>query len=185
MTEDAYTRIALRLRDVSTADREWLLSQLDADDCRRVSASLQQHRARNAAGTAPGARGRREISTPPGGGAEEPAARLAAAGMSEIRELLAGQPDWAIALLLSAGPWPWTQELLVELIPERIRALRSLAAELAARVKPKFRDAVVRAMALKLKSADTPTPLTQAFDVALERAVNEMSAGGIWKMDPR
>ena len=184
MTEDAYTRIALRLRDVSTADREWLLSRLDADDCRRVSASLQQHRARTAAGSALEARGRREISSPPGGG-EEPAARLAAAGVSEIRELLAGQPDWAIALLLSAGPWPWTQEFLVELIPERIRALRSLAAELAERVKPKFRDALVRAMALKLKSADIQTPLAQAFDVALERAVNEMSAGGIWKMDPR
>ena len=185
MSEDAYTRIALRLRDVSTADREWLLSRLDADDCRRVSASLQQHRARTAAGSALEARGRREISSPPGGGAEEPAARLAAAGVGEIRELLAGQPDWAIALLLSAGPWPWTPELLVELIPERIRALRSLAAELATRVKPKFRDAVVRAMALKLKSTDAQTPLTQAFDVALERAVNEMSAGGIWKMDPR
>src|SRR5579864_5708518 len=47
--EDAYTRIALRLREISAEDREWLLSHLGADDCQRVSAALQEYRARNVA----------------------------------------------------------------------------------------------------------------------------------------
>jgi hypothetical protein len=177
--EDTYTRIALRLRDIGAEDREWLLSHLGADDCQRVSAALQEHRARNvvrpeAAPTAPKTQ---QVEN------ALPTARLAAASAADVRKLLAGQPDWAIALVLSAGPWPWAQELLGQLSPERIRALRALATELSQRVKPQLRDAVIRVIALKLAPAPIETPVTQAFDAALQRAVHELSAVDSFKLD--
>jgi hypothetical protein len=192
--EDTYTRIALRLRDIGAEDREWLLSHLGAEDCKRVSAALQEYRAHNAARAEGAAQGLREGSkthaeTAPskaqaGSAASKshvesappPADRLAAASAADVRKLLAGQPDWAIALVLSAGPWPWSQELLGQVSPERIRALRALATELSDRVKPQFRDALIRAVVGKLAPAEIQTPVTQAFDAALQRAVHERSA---------
>jgi hypothetical protein len=177
--EDTYTRIALRLRDIGAEDREWLLSHLGADDCQRVSAALQEHRARNVVRpeAAPTAAKTQAENAP------LPTARLAAASAADVRKLLAGQPDWAIALVLSAGPWPWAQELLGQLSPERIRALRALATELSQRVKPQLRDAVIRVIALKLAPAAIETPVTQAFDAALQRAVHELSAVDSFKLD--
>jgi hypothetical protein len=192
--EDTYTRIALRLRDVGAEDREWLLSQLGAEDCKRVSAALQEYRAHNAARAEAATQGLREGSkthaeSAPSkaqagsaaskshvGSAPPPADRLAAASVADVRKLLAGQPDWAIALVLSAGPWPWSLELLGQVSPERIRALRALATELSDRVKPQFRDALIRAVVGKLAPAEIQTPVTQAFDAALQRAVHERSA---------
>jgi hypothetical protein len=181
--QDTYTRIALRLRDIGAEDREWLLSQLGADDCQRVSAALQEYRARNVARPEAAANVSREAPKAQVENATPPAARLAAASAADVRKLLAGQPDWAIALVLSAGPWPWAQELLGQLSPERIRALRALATELSNRVKPQLRDALIRVIALKLAPAEMQTPVTQAFDAALDRAVHELSALDNWKLD--
>ena len=186
MRDDAYTRIALRLRDIGSEDRAWLLSHLGADDCQRVSAALQEYRARNAGGT--GAAVAPVSQGPPSAKAEsaspvQPAARLAAASVADVRKLFAGQPDWAIALVLSAGPWPWAQELLSQLSPERIRALRALASEMSDRVKPQLRDAVIRVIAQKLVPPETHSPATQAFDAALQRAVHELSATDSMKLD--
>ena len=185
MREDTYTRIALRLRDIGAADREWLLSHLGAEDCKRVSAALQEYRAHNASRPKAAAQGLHEApktqagGTPPQapvGSAPSPGDRLATATAADVRRLLAGQPDWAIALVLSAGPWPWSQELLGQVSPERIRALRALATELSDRVRPQFRDALIRAFAGKLAPAEIQTPVTLAFDAALQRAVHERSA---------
>jgi hypothetical protein len=169
MRDDAYTRVALRLRDIGSEDRAWLLSHLGADDCQRVSAALKEYRAHNAVAPVPQEPPRVESVN-----ASLPAARLAAATTTDVRKLLAGQPDWAIALVLSAGPWPWAQELLGQLSPERIRALRALASELSQRVRPQLRDAVIRVIAEKLVPPETDTPVTQAFDAALQRAVFEL-----------
>ena len=204
MRDDTYTRIALRLRDIGAEDREWLLSHLGAEDCQRVSAALQEYRAHNAARAEGAAQGLHEGSKTqaesapsksqagsatskshvggapplktPVGSPPPPADRLAAASAADVRKMLAGQPDWAIALVLSAGPWPWSQELLGQVSPERIRALRALATQLSDRVKPQFRDALIRAVAGKLAPAEIQTPVTQAFDAALQRAVHERSA---------
>jgi hypothetical protein len=181
--EDTYTRIALRLREIGAEDREWLLSHLGADDCRRVSAALQEYRARNVARPEAATHVSREAPKTQVESAPPPTARLAAASAADVRKLLAGQPDWAIALVLSAGPWPWAQELLGQLSPERIRALRALATELSHRVKPQLRDAVIRVIALKLAPAEMETPVTQAFDAALQRAVHELSAIDSFKLD--
>jgi hypothetical protein len=185
--DDAYTRIALRLREIGTEDREWLLGHLGDDDCQRVSAALQEYRARNIPQTGPQT-GTRTVAPPEAPraqveGSMHPTARLAAASASEAKKLLAGQPDWAIALVLSAGPWTWAQELLGQWSPERIRALRALAGELGHRVKPQLRDAVIRIIALKLAPIEQETPVTQAFDVALQRAAHELSAIDSLKLD--
>ena len=179
MKEDAYTRIALRLREIGTEDREWLLGHLGEDDCQRVSAALQDYRARTAArpAVAPIA------PKPQVENSSLPAARLAAASAADVRSLLAGQPDWAIALVLAASPWPWAQELLGQWSPERIRALRALATELSQRVKPHLRDAVIRTVAAKLARSEPETPITQAFDAALQRAAHELSAVDTFRLD--
>jgi hypothetical protein len=176
MREDSYTRIALRLRDIGAEDREWLLSQLGADDCQRVSAALREYRAHNVPRAEPGIQGLHETPKTQVESESSPAARFAAASAADVRKLLAGQPDWAIALVLTAGPWPWAQELLGQLSPERIRALRALATELSGRVMPQFRDALIRVIAQKLAPPEIQTPVTQAFDAALQRAVHEWSA---------
>jgi hypothetical protein len=178
--EDAYTRIALRLRDIGAEDRAWLLSHLGAEDCQRVSAALQEYRARNAPEPVSQEPPRAKIESANG---TQPANRLAAASVADVKKLLAGQPDWAIALVLSAGPWPWAQELLGQLSPQRIRALRALASELSDRIKPQLRDSVIRVIAQKLVPLEPDTPVTQAFDVALQRAVHELSTMESMKLD--
>ena len=133
MSQNAYTRIALRLRDLSPGDREWLLAQLAPQDCKRVSEALREHRGQALSDKSLN-RPRMEGALSSGAGAQDtPEARLTAAPAARVKAVLAEQPDWAIALLLSADSWPWAEEFLDELVPERIRALRALASELAPR----------------------------------------------------
>jgi hypothetical protein len=168
MSQDAYTRIAVRLRDLSPRDREWFLGQLAPDDCKRISAALREHRSQ----------------------------ALSGASVEGVRQILAGQPDFVIALVLSVDQWPWTQDFLGALSPERIRALRTLAAELSSRVKPKMLEALVRSIAAKLNPPEAMrSQATLPFDAALEQATRELSvtvdlpgdrelsAGGEWRLD--
>ncbi len=201
-TLDAYTRIALRLRDLSAADREWLLGKLAVEDCRRVSAALRRVRARGlVAGPESGSPANSEVQraghVAPGGSnshrgsdpampVDDEAARLMRASLPEVQAVFAGQPDWAVAVVLAARPWPWMPSYLAALDPNRIRALRSLTAELSARVKPSTREHVLRAIASKL----TPDPavalepaIVGPFDAALERATLELSANRDWRME--
>lgn len=193
MSEDAYMRIALRLRDLSDADREWLLAHLDADDCRRVSAALRQYRAQSAAGgsrthgagsesstsraAGPGA------SAPEAAAATDPVSRLTSVTAADAKKLLWDEPDWAIALVLGASPWPWSETYLDELGPDRIRALRALARELSTGVKPKVRDSVLRAIALKLQPEEPSSAVTEAFDAALKRAEQDLTALQGWRAE--
>jgi hypothetical protein len=176
MTQDAYTRIALRLRELSPADREWLLGQLAPEDCSRVSEALRQHRAQ-VISSEPADHARVEE------GSDIPVSRLRSAPAARVKALLAEEPDWAIALVLSAESWPWTQEFLDELVPERIRALRAMAGELSPRVKPKFAQALVRFIAAKLQPTALQSPVTVAFDAALERALNDLPVVKHWPSD--
>ena len=168
MSQDAYTRIAVRLRDLSPRDREWFLGQLAPDDCKRISVALRQHRSQ----------------------------ALPGASVEDVRQILAGQPEFVIALVLSEERWPWTKDFLAALGPERIRALRTLAADLSSRVKPKMREALVRSIAAKMKPPETMrSQATLPFDAALEQATRELSvtvdlpvdrglsAGGEWRLD--
>jgi hypothetical protein len=186
MTQSAYTRIALRLRDLSPADREWLLGQLAPEDCRRVSEALRQHRTQTLSGASPDRaplEQRPPSRAPVEGDGDLSASRLMTAPVVRMKALLGEQPDWAIALVLSAESWPWTQEFLDDLVPERIRALRAVANELVPRVKPKFRQAVVGAVAAKIQPATIESPVTLAFDAALERALTELPVVKHWSSD--
>ena len=183
MSQNAYTRIALRLRDLSPGDREWLLAQLAPQDCKRVSEALREHRAQ-ALSDKLFNRPRMEGTLPSGAGVQDtPEARLTAAPAARVKALLAEQPDWAIALLLSADSWPWAEEFLDELVPERLRALRALASELAPRVKPKLRQAVVHTIASRIQPPATALPATRAFDAALERALDDLPVFKHWSSD--
>jgi hypothetical protein len=175
MSQNAYTRIALRLRNLSPDDREWLLAQLAPEDCRRVSEALREHRAQ--------ASSARSINPPRVEEGFSPVARLTAAPAARVQALLAEQPDWAIALLLSTDSWPWAEEFLDELVPERLSALRALASELAPRVKPKVRQAVVHTIASRIQPPATVLPATRAFDAALERALDDLPVFKHWSSE--
>jgi hypothetical protein len=184
MSEDAYTRIALRLRDVVPDDREWLLGQLGEDECRRVSAALREHR-RLGVAPATGPIKSPVVGSPrelPAAGVD-PTSRLAAATSSDIGKLLEGQPDWVFALLLLDGDWPWAAEFLDTLPAERIRRLRALAGELSLCVKPRVRESVVSMLSAKLETRPVVTPVARAFDAALERATAAMTVREDWKLD--
>lgn len=175
MSQNAYTRIALRLRDLSPGDREWLLARLTPQDCRRVSEALREHRAEDLS--------TKSLSRPRVEEGLSPEAWLTAAPAARAKAVLAEQPDWAIALLLSADSWPWAEEFLDELVPERLRALRALASELAPRVKPQFRQALVHAIASRIQPPVTALPATRAFDAALERALDDLPVFKHWSTD--
>jgi hypothetical protein len=191
---NAFARIAARLRELNPIDRDWLLGRLAAEDCRRVSNALREHRAREQAGTSPpeetadaAATGLVQGRSAQGHAgqemADESSQQLARANAAEVRRALAEQPDWAIALLLSRRKWPWTQEILRDLTPERLRALRALAGELA-QTKPKVCDAIVRAVGVGM----APTELSRAtaathavFDAALANAMEELPVIEHWQ----
>lgn len=170
MSENAFVRIASRLRGLCEADRDWLLGQLTPDDGRRLVEALRAHRQEASApktsksNVAPEGQASNEGNTP--------WTRLARAGAMEMREVLADAPDWAIAMLV-AQPWPWSHALLSDFAPERIRALRALAAELEG-VKPRVREAILSEITAKLERAAPKPSATEAFDAALERAVEEL-----------
>lgn len=170
MSENAFVRIASRLSNLCAADRDWLLGQLTPDDGRRLVEALRAHRQGASARNEP----KREVAPESQAPNErnEPWSRIARAGAMEMRQVLADQPDWAIAML-AAQPWPWSQALLSDFAPERIRALRALAAELEG-VKPRVREAILSEIAAKLEQAAPKPSATEAFDAALERAVEEL-----------
>jgi len=189
MSDDAYTRIALRLREVGPTDREWLLSQLGEDDCRRVSAALSEHRRLAGQMVAPPPRAR-DVGEPGSGTAptqtsstSDPMARLRAASPADVKKLLAEQPDWALGVLLAGHEWPWAPVFLGSLPPERIRSLRALVAELSQSIKPKVHEMLVSILAGKLEAVPGQTPMTQAFDAALQEATSAISALDTWKLD--
>lgn len=170
MSENAFARIASRLRDLCKADRDWLLEQLTPHDGRRLVEALRAHRQDASARKTPRGNVAPEAQAPD----ERNTAwsRLARAGAMEMREVLADEPDWAIAMLV-AQPWPWSQALLSDFAPERIRALRALAAELEG-VKPRVTEAILFEITAKLERAVPKPSATEAFDAALERAVAEL-----------
>jgi hypothetical protein len=189
MSDDAYTRIALRLREVGPADREWLLSQLDEHDCKRVSAALSEHRRLAgqvaASPTRAPAVGESSSGTAqtPNPSASDPVARLLAASPADVKKLLADQPDWALGLLLAGREWPWAPVFLGSLPPERIRALRALVAELSQGIKPKVHEMLVSILAGKLEAVPRQTPITHAFDAALQKATAAITTLDAWKLD--
>lgn len=167
---DAYTRIALRLRELGSADREWLLSRLSTEDCQRVSTALQTYRAESASPQESEHPQPSRSATPPEKSLtpeDATLARLKSAKPNEIKQALSSHDNWVIALVLSGQHWPWTPEFLGSLPPERIRALRALAHDLPLQVKPAFKARVLERIAGTLQPPNPPQP----FEVALQRAL--------------
>lgn len=168
---DAYTRIALRLRELDSSDREWLLSRLATEDCKRVSSALQAYRAES---VSPPPEREQPEPLPAATPSERPLtpedvtlARFRSAKPNEIKQALSSHDNWVIALVLSAQHWSWTPEFLGSLPPERIRALRALAHDFPLQVKPAFKARVLEHIAGTLQTPSYPQP----FEVALQRAL--------------
>lgn len=172
MSESAFARIATRLRGLSEADREWLLGQLAPEDGRRLLEALRAHRQQAAGGSTADRATQRKSQVTSFNDGGVPWNRLTTASAAEVRQVLSDQPDWAIAIVLSAQPWQWSQEVLGSLAPERIRALRALSTELEG-IKARVREVVLSEIAAKLERVGAKAPAAEAFDTALERAIGE------------
>jgi hypothetical protein len=170
MKTDTNARIAERLRNLSSGDRDWLLGALAPEECRLVSAALRAHREQTPAEALPVGRKIRPDLQP----AEEPVERLDAASPQEIAGILGPLPDWAMALVLAMHPWRWAQAYLDEHTPERVRALRALALELEC-VKPAVRSALLSLLVAQLEPPAPKSPASHNFDAALERAMERLS----------
>jgi hypothetical protein len=183
MSDDAFGRVALRLRALSAVDRAWILQHLDDGDCQSIGAALQRLRANRIAETLqPSA----SLGWPEAHGSEdtrEVRERLASAESSSVLGVMAAQPDWTLAVALSAAPWPWAEKLLERLRPERVRRVRALSKELAPRVTPAVRDALLRWLVTKLDALRVDEAAVQTFDMALDRTLRSGSVAGRRRRD--
>jgi hypothetical protein len=183
MSQDAFGRVALRLRALSAVDRAWILQHLDDEDCQSIGAALQRLRANRIADTIPPG-----VSTgwPEAHGSDDTRAtreRLASAEPSALLGVMAAQPDWTLAVALSAAPWPWAEKLLERFRPERVRRVRALSKELAPRVTPAVRDALLRWLVAKLDALAVDEAAVLTFDMTLDRTLRNGSVAGPRRRD--
>ncbi len=183
MSDNAFGRVALRLRALSAVDRAWILQNLDDGDCRSIGTALQRLRASRIAETIPpGA----SLGWPEAHGSEntrEVRERLACAEPSSVLGIMAAQPDWTLAVVLSAAHWPWTEKLLESFRPECVRRVRALGKELAPRVTAAVRDALLRWLVTKLDALRVDEAAVQTFDMTLERTLQRASVAGRHRRD--
>jgi len=177
MSDEAYRRVAVRLRTLGATDREWILQQLDAEHCQSIGAALHRLRAQQITeGTTPAASG----GWPPMHGVEEARrvrARLAVAPSAAALGVISAQPDWTLAVLLAAEPWPWAGRL-EQLGPERVRRVRALSKELGPRVTSTVREAVLRWFIAKLDAQSAGAMKSSAFERNLEWSIQGLSMAG-------
>ncbi len=170
MNNDAYARIALRLRGLAAVDREWILQKLDAQECRSISAALQRLRMENMVGQAnvtasTDARVSRRAER------EKHLQILESLPAASVLGVMKAQPDWVLAVVLAAARGSWNAQLLQSLAPERVRVLHLLTNELSPRVKPAVRDAVLRMLVAKIESQEAVATAFSPFDAVLDRVV--------------
>jgi hypothetical protein len=178
MSEQAYRRVAVRLRALDAMDRDWILQQLGGAHCQGISAALQGLRAAQFGdGGAPpvvgawsAARGDEQARIVRG--------RLASVPGGEVLGAMAAQPDWTLAVVLAAESWPWAEQLWEQLGADRTRRVRSLSTELAPRVTVAVREAVLRWFVSKLDTHGASAVKRSAFERNLDWTLQSLGATG-------
>jgi hypothetical protein len=159
------------------ADRDWILSQLPVDARERIGPLLHELNAMGAdrlpastfdelvdsAARAPQAAPNPEIE------AHDVSSGIAHADHAGIQAALAGEPDWVVALVVSYAEWPWLEEFIEALPSQRVAELHVFARELGAVVKPRVKDAILRALAERLPGTETEGEHASRFDRLVNR----------------
>jgi hypothetical protein len=165
-----------RLRTLAARDREWLLCSLSAEERRRVLAALMGENAE------PADQGM-ETATVNGNGKDHSAEsmsspdrldpRLAAlmnASADSVADVLAGESDWTIVVLLEFYRWPWAEDFLRSLTAARMQSLREISEHVSKSVKPKVGETLALVIAGRLQRQAPQSINRSMFDMALERA---------------
>ena len=153
-------KAALVMHGLGEQDRQWLLERLPAHRARELNALLEELGAlgfpsddeliREAAGTPSQSR----AAVGPDSGP------IARASVEQVHALLKDEPDALIALVISSGPGPWREALLLGFAPSRAKSIRELA--LSVNTGPQLRAAVLDELAGRLASLPMPAPTVRA-----------------------
>jgi len=148
---DGSRKAALLLSSLREEDRAWLLARVDDSQRTRLAPLLSEVRG---LGVSVDPRTLRELAQSDGD-AQEPeaddsaSASITSASASAVLEALGGEPDWLIAIVLRARPWPWREALLNLLGTERRSSIQK-ALPSGVEVQPRVIETLVAAIEARL-----------------------------------
>lgn len=168
---DGYRRAALSLKDLAVDEQEWILSQLDEQDRRRIERLLHEM-------WDPAATDAKEISTSAviATVAQESSDAhldlIKEAAFDVIAAVFNEQPDWAIAIIAAHCPkTAAVQESINQLPPDRVGRIRTWLASSRENIKPRVQEIVLRGIAADIKRR-AASQTTVDFDAVLTRVAN-------------
>jgi len=166
---DAYEKSAERLMNASTEDRAWVLAQLSPEDRIRVVAMLRdlveipgEIQADTEDFTQKA--GSRKVSPE-----HEMFPALANADSAAIEELLEGEPDWMVAMLVRDARWPWVERFLSGLDPVRLESIECWVRIGHDTIKPAVVELLFKLTNEKLTRPEGSSAVPTAFEDILAR----------------
>lgn len=136
-----YRKAALVLSGLAEADRAWMLARVEHEERARLSSLIEEL---SGLGLAAEDAVVRELA------AEAPPKSQVTVDAATALGVLSREPDWLIALVLRARPWPWREELLRLLGTQRRFSVQE-AIPAGSDVKPKVVEALVAAIERRLE----------------------------------
>jgi len=178
---DAYEKSAERLMDASVEDRVWVLAQLAPEDRIRIVAMLrdmvetpgepQPDMVNSGAET-----GRQQPSP-----ANEVFPALASADSEAIENLLEGEPDWMVAMLVRDARWPWVEGFLSGLDSARLQRIECWVRIGHETIKPAVVELLFKLTNEKLARPDGASVVPTAFEDILARLRTKTQDGALIK----
>lgn len=145
---DGLRRAALTLHGLLPADREWVLSQLDAADQERLSGLLAELTELGIPADRDLVRDSLADRLTPGVGQPSAISRLRQASAGQLYPVLADEPDGLIAQILAIDDWPWFADLMAMLGDDRRNSVAALLSWID--VKPAMRRVLVEQVAERI-----------------------------------
>lgn len=148
----ANRRAALLAHAMPAADREWLLSELDASHRSVLAGLLEELRAMGIPKDP--ALVRQLLDEEAAGDPQRSLAALAAADVPKLVDVLRGEPDAVVATFLRAQAWPWRDSVLGKLGASAEQAFARLSSPGACRLE----EAIVAAVWAAVAAGGTSRP---------------------------
>jgi hypothetical protein len=161
---DGYRRAALALQALDAEERQWLLSQLDAEDRERVAALLRH--ADGPQEAASGAAANSKVPAPPmETAAPSDIAVIESTHGETLGAVLQDQPEWVVALVLAHCAKNMALRRYVDqLPPPRGARIHGLVKPMRDAVKPRVRDFVLQRVAAEAKHLESMGAKAADFD---------------------
>jgi hypothetical protein len=178
-----YSKAARNIAALASEDRHWVLSQLGEDDRTRILLILKELSSPadsvNVGSTA-------ELSAGADGSGSSPASSLhpmerddhaivAAVDLDALIPLLASEPDWLVAVLLTQFEWSWAERFMESCSVERLQRIAEAMKAEAVVVKPRVRQVVLSNIAQKLRHRPQTLQSASPFERILSRAEKRVS----------